>query len=173
MALSFESKINTALQSLKEANATKYAEVTAALPGVLDAKGKPFNIEAQCAFVEAALAALPIKESGLELFTEDVELLKGDYPALFNVKPRTLKETAPVKLVKNNGAEGNGHSGEAIIESVLTSKKEAQVAGIMQELKLTENAARSFLGLKPKGPAGLDAKQAKSYSFARAIGIVQ
>jgi hypothetical protein len=116
-----------------------------------------------------------IKEAAkLEWFDEgDIASLKGDYPLLFGVEPRkaaVIKEVAaPIK--KNNGASGNGHSGEAIIESVANSKKEAQVAGIMQSMKLTENAARSFLGLKPKGPAGLDAKQAKSYAFARAVGL--
>jgi hypothetical protein len=172
MAESTEIKLNKALAKLQEADAKTYAEICAKLPTVLDAKGKLCNIEAQLACVEEALAETVKESSSNVLGLENIEESKRDFPALFGVEPRkeVIKETL-TRIPKNNGASHNGN-GEAIVEADrTTAKKENLVQSVMRSQKLDENSARAFLGLKPKDPEGLTAKQASEYRFARSIGI--
>ena len=86
------------------------------------------------------------------------------------------------KVQKHNGAGDNfnesnpfneGRSNTGIITEAdpLTKRKEALVESTMTSLKLTEAAARDFLGLKPKGPEGLTRLQEAEYKMALRFGL--
>ena len=175
-------QFNEALAALKKiASATKNEEV-------INSFREGATVETKINIVVASLAevsGLTVEKINSQLFkdgeltlkvtesnVEPIDESKRDF-AFFGLEPRkeVIKENLTRPIKKNNGAADNGH-GEAITEvDRTTSKKEALVKSVMKSENISEAEARGIVGLRPKGPEGLDKKQAQEYRFARAIGL--
>lgn len=180
MAKSNEVKLNKALAKLKKrAPASKYEEVAGKLPALFP------NVEAQVECVKTALKqfteADPLEEA---LSDPAVAILFGREPK----KKETIKETAPVVVVKHNGASENFVEGSPLNEGRSAANTEtantrknifAKGDAILIEnmthpvtkQRLTEAEKRMLTGGKPAEYGNLTAKQQKEFDAAKMLGF--
>ena len=176
---SLEVRLAEALTALKKVSASKHDKV-------FDECRKLTTLEAKVNCAEAALKG--VQESAPNTFSgklgstiEELNEAMREYAVLFDKTPTNNEGAAPI--TKHNGAienfvesspfNGDRSKGATITETdKTTQRKEKLVESLVKSGQCKdEEAARIFLGMKPKVPAGLTRLQEAEFLGARRLGL--